>query len=224
MRIQSVFAVLLLAPAMLAAQGSSSHGADMSAGLRFGTLGFGVEVNKLIVPHLGARVGFNAFSHSTTRDEDDISFDANLKWHSFTALVDVYPGARKSFHLTGGIVTNPLEFTGVGVPKGSSFEIDDVQYTAAQVGTLNGSGEFSSVLPYFGIGFGTPANSHKGVKVVLDVGAAIGQPTLTLTATNPTNNAQLAQHVKNQEIKTQDDVRKYLKVYPSITLGLMFAF
>lgn len=219
-----MFAVLFLAPAVLAAQGSSAHGADMSVGLRVGTLGIGAEVNKLLVPHVGARVGFNLFSHSTTEDQDDISFDAKLKLHSVTALVDLYPGARKKFHITGGIVTNPLEFTGVGVPHGSTFEIDNTTYTSAQVGTLNGSGKFPSVLPYLGLGFGTPANAHKGIKFVFDVGAAIGQPTLSLTATNPGNNALLAQSVKNQETKTQDDVRKYLKVFPSIMFGLVFAF
>lgn len=224
MRIQTVVAVLLSAPALLAAQGSSSKGADMSVGVRVGTLGVGVEANKLISSHVGARVGFNVFSKNTTREEDDISFDAKVKLHSFTALVDVYPGSRGSFHLTGGIVTNPLEFTGVGVPTGSGYEIDGTTYTAEQVGKLNASGEFPSVLPYVGIGFGTPANSHKGVKFVFDVGVGIGQPTLNLTATNPMNNAQLAAHVENQRIKTQDDIRKYLKVYPSVTLGLAFAF
>ena len=136
----------------------------------------------------------------------------------------MYPGVRGSFHLTGGIITNPLEFTGVGVPTGSGYEIDGTTYTAAQVGTLNGSGEFPSVLPYVGFGFGTPANSHKGVKFVVDLGVGIGQPTLNLTATNPMNNAQLAAHVESQRVKTQDDIRKYFKVYPSVTLGLAFAF
>lgn len=126
--------------------------------------------------------------------------------------------------MTGGIITNPLEFTGVGVPMGSVYEIDGTTYTAAQVGTLNASGEFPSVLPYVGFGFGTPAISHKGVNFNFDVGAGIGQPTLNLTATNPMNNAELAQHVENQRVKTQADLRKYLMVYPSVTLGLAFAF
>lgn len=224
MRIQTVVAVLLSAPAVLVAQGSSSQGVDMSVGVRVGTLGVGVEANKLITSHFGARVGYNVFSKNTTREQDDISFDAKVKLHSFTALVDVYPSARGSFHLTGGVVTNPLEFTGVGVPTGSGYEIDGTTYTAAQVGTLNASGEFASVLPYVGFGFGTPANSKKGVKFVVDLGVGIGQPTLNLTATNPLNNAQLAANVENQRIKTQDDIRKYLKVYPSVTLGLAFAF
>ena len=180
MRIQTVVAVLLAAPAVLAAQGASTQGVDMSGvdmsiGVRAGTLGVGVEANKLISSHVGARVGFNVFSKNTTREEDDLSFDAKVKLHSFTALLDVYPSARGSFHLTGGIITNPLEFTGVGVPTGSGYEIDGTTYTAAQVGTLNASGEFPSVLPYVGLGFGTPANSHKGVKFVVDLGVGIGQ-------------------------------------------------
>ena len=121
-------------------------------------------------------------------------------------------------------MTNPIEFTGVGKPNGSSFEIDGVNYTAAQVGNLNTSAKFASVLPYVGIGFGTPANNHKGVKFLFDIGAAIGKPTLTLTASNAGSNAQLAQSVKNQETKTQADLQKYVKVFPSVSFGLAFAF
>ena len=224
MRIQTAVAVALALPAVLSAQGSAAKSVDMSIGVRVGTLGVGVEANKLITSHVGLRAGFNVFSKDTQREEDDITFDAKVKLHSFTALLDLYPSARGSFHLTGGIITNPLEFTGVGVPNGAGYEIDGTTYTAAQVGTLNASGEFPSVLPYVGFGFGTPANSKKGVKFVFDIGAGIGQPTLNLKATNPTNNAQLAAHVENQRVKTQDDIRKYLKVFPSVTLGLAFAF
>ncbi|MGV3710237.1 MAG: hypothetical protein ACO1Q7_15495 [Gemmatimonas sp.] len=224
MRIQTALATLLILPAALGAQSSTSGTVDMSIGLRVGTLGIGVEANKLITSRLGARVGYNMFSKTTTREQDDITFDADIKLHSFTALLDFYPSARGSFHLTGGVITNPLEFTGVGVPSGAGYEIDGTTYTAAQVGTLNASGEFPSVLPYVGIGFGTPATSKKGVKFVVDIGAGIGQPTLNLKATNPMNNAQLAAHVENQRVKTQEDIRKYLKVWPSVTVGLAFAF
>ncbi|MEP6762890.1 MAG: hypothetical protein ABJB66_01205 [Gemmatimonadaceae bacterium] len=225
MRLRVLFASIFLAPAVLAAQGSASHGADFSLGLTLGTLGIGVEANKLITSHVGVRAGLNFFNYNTTRDEDDLSFDAKIKFKAFTGLVDLYPGARGKFHFTGGIMTNPVEFTGVGRPSASStFKIDDVSYTAAQVGTLNSVAKFSSVLPYVGMGIGTPANSHKGVKIMVDFGVGIGQPTLTLTATGAASNAQLAQSLKNQEAKTQTDLRKYVKAYPVSTFTIAFAF
>ncbi len=224
MRLSAVVSALLLAPALLAAQSSSQHGADASVGIRIGTLGLGAEVNKLLLGHVGVRLGANFFTYNTTREQSDITFDAQLKFKAITGLVDLYPSARGKFHFTAGFATNPVEFTGVGKPSGSTFDINNVTYTASQVGVLNGSGKYSSVLPYFGIGFGKPANSHKGIKFLFDVGAAVGKPTVLLTATNPMGSAQLAQSVRDQQVKTQNDIDKYAKVYPAITFGLAFAF
>lgn len=224
MRLRLFAASALLAPTVLAAQSSSQHRQDLSIGVRFGTLGIGPEVNKLVAGHLGVRVGANFFSYHTTRDQSDVSFDATFKLKAVTGLIDLYPKARHGFHFTVGVASNPLEFTGVGKPSGSSYEINGVTYTAAQVGVLNGSAKFPSTLPYVGLGFGTPANSHHGVKFVFDIGAAIGKPTVLLTATNPANSSQLTQNVRDQQTKTQNDVNKYAKVYPALTFGLVFAF
>lgn len=220
-----IVVAFLTVPTVLTAQAAAKHGADASIGVTAGTLGFGPEVSKLVTSHLGLRVGVNFFSMTRTLDQSDVSFDAKLKLKAVTGLIDLYPGSRGSFHLTGGIITNPVEVTATGQPKANgTFTINDREYTTAQVGTLTGSAKWPSTSPYAGFGFGTPANSHRGIKFKLDFGAALSKPTIALTATGAANNAQLQSDLNSQIVTTQADVDKYAKVYPVISLGLSYRF
>jgi hypothetical protein len=201
MRVRNLAVVaFLIVPTLLVAQGEAKHGADVSIGVRSGTLGFGVEISKLVTSHIGLRVGANVFSLSRTFDQSDVTFSAKLKMKAVTGLVDLYPGSRGSFHLTGGIISNPLEVTGTGTPKATgTYTINNQEYTNVAVGTLTGSAKWPSTSPYLGFGFGTPANSHGGIKFVMDIGAAISKPTIALTATGEQRSAAVRLECPDRE-------------------------
>lgn len=226
MRVHVEALILLLAvPVVLPAQSAGTRGSDVSIAVRVSTLGFGAEVSKLVTSHLGVRLGANTYSLTKNVDQSNVTFDAKLKMKALTALVDFYPGSRGSFHLTGGLITNPVEITAVGQPTANgTFTINDRTYTTAQVGTLTGTGKWPKMSPYAGIGFGTPANSHKGIKFIFDLGAAVSKSTIALTATGTANNAQLQSDLNAQVAKTQKDIDKYAKVYPIFSFGLAFRF
>ncbi len=209
---------------MSATASPSADQTDMSVAFRFGTLGLGLEVNRLFTNHIGARVGANYFSHTTTKSQTDISYDAKLKLQAFSALLDFYPGNRGSFHLSGGIITDPLKVDAIGQPAaGGTFTINDHPYTSAQVGTLTAGVKFPGVSPYLGLGFGTPAGTGRGLKFLFDLGVGIGKPKVSLNATGASGDPVLAADIKAQEDKTQVDLQK-LKVYPVISFGLAYHF
>lgn len=224
--------VLVLAGArsVVMAQGSSGgnevhRGADAAIALRLSTLGFGIEASKWLVPHVSARIGANFGSFSKDgKESSDISYNIDLKFKAFEALVDLSPSARGNFHFTAGLLTNPVKLTGTGVPTGGTFDINDHTYTSAQVGTLSAEAKFPGASPYFGIGFGTGARKGGRVKFLFDLGASIGKAKLLLSATGAANNAQLASDLQAQQQKTQDDLDKYAKVYPVLSFGLAFHF
>ncbi len=212
----------------VAAQQSTNQGgqraSDVAIGVRAGTLGLGVEVSKLLVSHVGLRVGgdFASFTLKNQK-QTDISYDVKLKWQAFSALLDFYPAARGSFHLTGGLITNPVKITGTGLPTATGFDLNGHTYMASQVGTLAGTGKFGSVLPYVGFGVGTAASNHGGLGFVFDLGAAIGKPTISLTASGAANNAQLQSDLNAQIASTQKDLDK-VPLYPVLSLGLIYRF
>jgi hypothetical protein len=199
----------------------------MSLAFRFGTPGFGLEVNKLVASHVGIRLGGSFFRYSVTKTQSGITYDASLKLHDVALLVDFYPGARGSFHLTGGLVTNPLTITGTGQPaSGSTYTVNGTSYPASQIGTLTAEGKFRGVGPYLGLGFGTPATNGRALKFTFDLGAVIGKPTLSLSASGAAcaPGTSCGNDLQAQQAQTQHDVDKYLKVFPVIAFGLAYRF
>ncbi|MGH7593301.1 MAG: hypothetical protein ACRELE_05555 [Gemmatimonadales bacterium] len=206
------------------AQSESSHGSDAGVSIRVGTLGLGVELSKLLTSHIGIRVGGNYFSLTkNSLNQTDVTYDAKLKLQSFSGLLDLYPGARGSFHLTGGVISSPLKITGTGTPTGGNFTINGNSYSAAQVGVLTGEAKFASAEPYVGLGVGTAASKHGGVGFVFDLGAAIGKPTISLTSTGAASNPNLQRDLTAQIATSQKSADK-LVAYPVIALGLMVKF
>jgi hypothetical protein len=203
----------------------AAHHSDASVAFRVSTTGFGGEVAKQLTGHLAARIGGSFYSFSTSKSQSEISYDASLKLHAFSALINFSPGARGSFHLATGFVTNPMTIAATGVPAaGGTFKINGHTYTSQQVGTLTLEGKFPSARPYLGFGFGTPANTGGGLAPLFDLGFVLGKPTITLNATGAASNPQLAADLMAQEASTQHDVRKYLRVYPVVSLGLGYRF
>jgi hypothetical protein len=129
--------------------------------------------------------------------------------------------ARGSFHLTAGIITNPLTIDGVGKPTNGTMIINNVQYTQAQVGTLNATIKYASALPYLGLGWGTPASKDGGFGFLFDIGAAIGKPTVAMSSTGSAPG--LAANIAAQQATTQNDANK-LPVWPVISLGFVWRF
>jgi hypothetical protein len=212
-------------PNSLEAQASSGGHADASIGFRFGTLGLGLEVSKLLMGHVGVRVGANYFKYSTTKTQSDVSYNATMKLQAFSALIDLYPGNRGSFHFTGGLMTDPAKVNATGNPTAAgTFTLNGNSYTTAQVGTLIGEAKYPSTGPYVGIGFGTPAKNGGALKFVFDLGVFIGKATIRLDATGAASNPALAADLQAQETKTQNDLQKYAKVYPVISFGLAYRF
>jgi hypothetical protein len=211
-------------PLPLAAQAASASHADVAVVLRSTTLGFGLEIGKLVTDHFGFRVGGNYFKFSTSATKSDVSYDASLKLHSVTGLIDFFPKARGSFHLTGGVMTNPITVSGTGTPDAvGNFTLNGHTYSSTQVGVLSGEAKYPDAGPYVGLGFGTPA--RKGpFAFFFDLGAMIGQPTVTLTASGAASGSQLATDLQAQADTTQHDIRKYAKVYPMIGMGVAFRF
>ncbi|MGH7582609.1 MAG: hypothetical protein ACREL5_05235 [Gemmatimonadales bacterium] len=222
MRFRIMLGLAMVFPAALLAQ-SRGHGSDASIGVRVGTLGIGGEIAKLVTPHIGVRASANFFSYNRNVDNNDVSFDAKLKLQAITGLIDLFPGNRGSFHLSAGIMTRPMKLTGTGVPKNGTFTFNGTEYSSAQVGTLTGTGQWGSALPYIGIGFGTPAAKHSGIGFKFDLGAGVGKPSVTLTASGATSGSQLQSDLNAQIAKTQKDANKVF-AYPVLELGLVYKF
>ena len=217
--------VASLTPRSNTAAASSSHGLDLAITLRASTLGLGGELSKLVGGHIAIRIGANVLNYNRAQTVSGVDYASQLNFENFTGLVDLLPSSQGSFHLTGGIVGSTNAVNATGAPSsGGTINLDGTQYTSAQLGVLTGKLSFPSTGGYAGIGWGSPARRGGRVRLVLDLGAVIGSPTLDLHASQESSNPQLAASVAAQRDKTQSDISRYAKAWPVVSTGLSVHF
>ena len=204
---------------------ASSRALDLAITLRASTLGLGGELSKLIGGHMAIRAGANMLNYNRAQAVSGVDYAAQLSFKNYTGLIDLFPSYQGSFHFTGGIVgsTNAVNATGVPTSSGT-IDLAGTTYTSAQVGVLTGKLSFPSTGGYAGIGWGSPARRGGRVRLVLDLGAVIGSPTLDLHASQESSNPQLAASVAAQRDKTQSDISRYAKAWPVVSTGLSVHF
>jgi len=190
---------------------------------RAGTLGIGAEVHRLLVPEvLTFRAGAQFFRYSTGFAESDISYSARLKLGTVPIGLDVYP-FKNWFRLSGGLIINFNEVTGVAKPVVGQITINGIRYTVTQIGELDASIKFNRAAPFFGLGFGRTFKEGKHWGVTFDLGAMYhGQAGLTLTTTLPPS-SQLQSDMRKQEQNFKNDAKDYT-LYPIIQFGLSYRF
>lgn len=199
------------------------HANDFSMNIKVGTLGVGVEGEYSINEYLGARVGANYFKYSYDSTEDGVNYDFDLGLQTVSALVDVHP-FKGSFRVSAGALYNGNDLDGVAT-SAETYEIGGHTYTAAELGTMKGTIDFSEIAPYLGIGWDTCFGKERGFGFVFDVGAVFqGSPEATLTADGPfANDPTFKQDLALEESKLQDDLDNF-KIYPVVSLGVSYRF
>ena len=128
------------------------------------------------------RLNVNGAKYSRTEKEEDIEYDADLKFGNAGLLVDYFPFESVGFHLTAGAYYNANKIEAAGQPTNGTFTIDDVDYQAAEIGSLNADLDFDKFAPYIGLGWGNDSRSE-GFGFSLDIGALVGKPKIDLAVT-----------------------------------------
>lgn len=210
----------LLACTLAAAPMAAQTGA---VGARFGTTGLSLEASARFNPKIAVRGGLSFFSWTFRHRASSVSFTADVDFKAKYGILDFYPTGG-SFHLSGGITTAPVEVAAVGRPNfGGSYIFNGRQYPASAVGAVNAEALWPDVAPYVGLGWGG-AGPGETVGLTFDIGVAIGTPTFTMSAQNATAGSQLEADVKAERDEIQAEMDKYGKVYPMISMGIVFRF
>jgi hypothetical protein len=226
MRRATMFVMLVLGLAIpsaaLAADKEDSQGRGWALDAKVGTLGFGADLSRSIVPRvLNLRVGASFFSYSTNITETNIDYAAKLKLGAIPIAVDVFP-FKNWFRLGGGIVFNLNEVEGTGQANSGLIEIGDSQYTPQDIGQVNGKVKFNRAAPYIGLGFNNPIKRFGHVGFFADLGIlyhGTPKPSLTTTKTIPGLQAEIDKELQQMN----QDIKDY-KIFPVLQLGLSYRF
>ncbi|MCM8777514.1 MAG: hypothetical protein NC905_04550 [Candidatus Omnitrophica bacterium] len=187
---------------------------SVGIGIKVGTPGPGIEIGMPFTPNIGGRLGLNYFTYSYDTTQEGIEYDADLTLFSLGALIDWHPTGG-SFRVTGGLLYNGNEVTGKA--KGD-IKIGDTEYTDVEVKTTV---DFDDISPYVGIGWDTSFGTEKQWGFICDLGIIYhGAPNVTLKATGAGIDPN---DVKKEKEELEDNIEDF-KLYPVITLGLIYKF
>jgi len=203
--------------------------ADTSLGIRGGTFGAGIELSYALSQRAALRLNVDGFNSGTrSKSQADIQYDVKAKLQTASLLGDWFPFAN-NFRISAGAIYNGNKFTLKGQPTGGTYTINDVTFQASDIGSLDGTVDFKTAAPYFGIGYGRPING--GLSFISDLGVMFqGSPKSTLTATcgpsapqgGPTCTS-LQDSVAAQQASLDNSLSKF-KYYPVFSVGLAYTF
>jgi hypothetical protein len=205
-------ALVLLIPAAASAQ--------IAVGARIGTLGVGAEASFRLNDRIAIRGGYGVVPYELEQEVGDVKYNVEPTSQLPNIGVDLRLGMIR---FGGGLMFFQDSTMLEGTPTGT-VTFGGTQYSGSQIGTVNGSLDHGSAVPYGIIGFGNPSGT--GFGMFLDLGAAFTKkPDLQVTASGPiASNAQFRADLEEERQKIQDSLDKYFKVWPIISLGFRFGF
>jgi len=191
------------------------------------TLGLGGEFTTAVRSDINARVGLNMLDFDIDEEEiEDIEYDIELDFSSFSALADWYV-FNGSFRISGGVISmdHEVDLRARGA-SGETEEIGDIEYDWDDIGTLSGCVEIDDVAPYVGIGWGNPLTSSRRWGFTCDLGVAFtSSPDVKLSANalNPAIANALSADLEKERKDIEDDLDKF-ELYPVIAVSFFYRF
>ena len=210
------------------------HPASVSA--EVGTLGYGASVgyslNDKVELQAGWAGGDVADLFGGDFDVNDVNYDVDSDFSNPYMGVQLRPAANW-FTVGAGIIVPDNDLDVTSNPNGGVYKIDDVEYNANDVGTLQGSLEHRNKLaPYATIGFRPNIGNNWGV--FGEIGAAyLGKTDATVRSNGTSTNvgvkgsnlgsgktsAQVAAEAQNE---LEDE--NYIEWLPIVKLGATYRF
>ena len=195
--------------------------AETALGVGVSTLGFNVELSQTLADNLSLRLGYNAASYDTDGETDGIDYEYELDWSSASLLLDWHPFGS-GFRLSVGALSNDNSIDAESKSFSGTVEVGDVNFTAAQVGRIEGEIDFDSFVPYAGVGWGRVPET--GFGFMFDLGVAFqGSPDVELRSVDGTlsGDPTLNAAINEEEQELEDDLEDF-DLYPVVKLSLNY--
>lgn len=184
-----------------------------------GYLGYNIN-NKLRL-----RVGYSEFDYANQRVLGTIRFAEELEEQSISANIDWFPFQKVGFYTTLGAIQSDGDYQLSGAATASTnYVLNGTLYSGAQVGNISGTIANNDVVPYVGIGLRHFFwnKSKSGAFVQLEAGSVFNlDPTLSLTAENPSNLANLQTDIQATADAEASKIEDHYEIY-SVSVGYKF--
>ncbi|WP_304639765.1 hypothetical protein [Pseudomonas sp.] len=201
---------------------------NIAVGVYAGTSGLGLGATYNLTDAFNLRGTVNYFDYDYDTTVDDLEYELDLKLSTLELLLDWHP-LRGGFRVSGGLIGNGNELSGTGRARsGTTVEFGDQLFTAAELGTIDATVDFRSVVPYIGIGYG---NLFQGSRLsfTADLGVMFqGSPSARIRTNPPAGvDPEVAARIEaaraTEEASLEDELKRF-RHYPIARVGLAYRF
>lgn len=208
-------------------------------GLKFSTLGAGIDAAVPVTYHSNLRFGFNAFNYSLDERQDGVLYSGEISFRSVQATYDWFPFGG-AFHLSPGLlVYNGNRVTAkASVPAGQMFTLHNTNYVSDPTNPVHGSAsvDFYKANPMMLGGWRTLIPRMGRFEIPFEFGIIYdGRPRTFLElsggACDPSGancrNISTDPTIQSNMQLVRDQFRRKVspfKVYPVVSVGLSFRF
>lgn len=208
-------------------------------GLKFSTLGAGIDAAVPVTYHSNLRFGFSAFNYSRDERQDGILYSGAISFRSVQATYDWFH-FRGTFHLSPGLlVYNGNRLTAkASVPAGQTFTLQNTSYVSDPTNPVHGNAsvDFYKVNPMMLAGWRNLIPRRGRFEIPFEFGIIYdGTPRTSLelsggacdpTGANCRNISTDPTIQRNLQFVRDQFKRKVspFKVYPVVSVGLSFPF
>lgn len=220
--------VLAIALITVGVQAQESDDKKDAITIYAGLPGFGVGYAHKFNDHTAIRGAATFFSYKRDVTSDlelevqDVSATAEAKFafNKIDVLFDYTPFKASSFKLVAGLAYLYNGKLTIDAAPTTGKDIAGISFTKEELGTANGTVDWSGITPYVGLGFGR-AVPKNNVGFGVEVGGYfIGKPDVSFTATGAANGAAAQEDIQAEADRVKTEIEDVLKIMPSIMFNV----
>ena len=207
----------------------------LSIGVGVGTLGPEISASLKLLNNFDAVAAYSSLDYDDTfSDDDQNEFTASARIEAPRIGIQYFPLSNFGFFLEGGMVFGSPEIDiAFQADDNAQFEVNDVMYNVADIGTLTGSASFDvESAPYLLAGFGRSVGGGLGLSISaglisygsMDVDIQNSQCTLGGNLLERTQLCGTLQaNILAEESKVNSDLEGF-ELWPFLRVGLSYSF
>lgn len=219
---------LLLIAAATAVLSNYAHAeAGVAVGINLGTQGIGIESRVSIMESLYGRLGVNYTSFTKgVNNGGGLNYKVKRKFLTVPLILDYHPVVDSGFRLSAGVAYNNHQFTGCVSPV-NNVTLSGHTYTPSEIGSVKTKLTLGNkIAPILSIGYDSSLVNDSNWSFNAELGAMYyGKAKLKISASGLSGqDGQLIDDLNRDANKRFDKIKKYLKWYPILSIGMKYKF
>jgi len=197
--------------------------ATVAFGPKIGTQGIGAEVRAPLADNFFGRLGLNYFTYKHNLNSGKINLRGKLTLLTVPIMLDWHPFAESGFRLSAGVAYNGNKVTAKATPS-RPITIDGVTYSVSEIGAVSSKLTLGNAISGIAtLGYDSSFFNNSPWSFNCEAGIMYaGNPRVSVTSTG--NGGASAKAAVEKDVKKGvNDAKKYLRLFPVLSLGLKYA-